>query len=133
MVIVDDLVQSGGTLIECQKLLASQVRSPPFNPFTHYAGLPKCVVSLSCIVTASDLSHGCCLQGAAHVSAYVTHGVFPNQTWQRFTAEGSDGATDGFRYFWITDSCANTALALADRAPFEVLSLAEPIAAALQI
>ena len=26
VVIVDDLVQSGGTLIECQKLLASQVR-----------------------------------------------------------------------------------------------------------
>ena len=25
VVIVDDLVQSGGTLIECQKLLASQV------------------------------------------------------------------------------------------------------------
>lgn len=27
VVIVDDLVQSGGTLIECQKLLASQVHS----------------------------------------------------------------------------------------------------------
>ena len=29
VVIVDDLVQSGGTLIECQKLLASQVRPLP--------------------------------------------------------------------------------------------------------
>lgn len=29
VVIVDDLVQSGGTLRECQKLLSSQVGSPP--------------------------------------------------------------------------------------------------------
>ncbi|KAL2319105.1 hypothetical protein Fmac_032981 [Flemingia macrophylla] len=47
VVIVDDLVQSGGTLIECQKVLAAH--------------------------------------GAAKVSAYVTHGVFPNQSWMRFT------------------------------------------------
>ncbi|KZV27200.1 ribose-phosphate pyrophosphokinase 4 [Dorcoceras hygrometricum] len=46
VVIVDDLVQSGGTLIECQKVLASH--------------------------------------GAAKVSAYVTHAVFPNKSWDRF-------------------------------------------------
>lgn len=32
VVIVDDLVQSGSTLIECQKLLASQVRGPQSPP-----------------------------------------------------------------------------------------------------
>ena len=37
------------------------------------------------------------------------------------------------RYFWITDSCPATVEAVTDRAPFEVLSLAQPIAAALQI
>jgi hypothetical protein len=37
------------------------------------------------------------------------------------------------RYFWITDSCPRTVSAVTDRAPFEVLSLAQPIAAALQI
>lgn len=95
VVIVDDLVQSGGTLIECQKLLAAQ--------------------------------------GAASVSAYVTHGVFPNATYERFSPQGNGASADGFKYFWITDSCANTANALRDRPPFEVLSLAEPIAAALQI
>ncbi|CAN1795090.1 Ribose-phosphate pyrophosphokinase 3, chloroplastic [Linum perenne] len=46
VVIVDDLVQSGGTLIECQKVLAKH--------------------------------------GAARVSAYVTHGIFPNQSFERF-------------------------------------------------
>jgi phosphoribosylpyrophosphate synthetase len=95
VIIVDDLVQSGGTLIECQKLLATQ--------------------------------------GAAHVSAYVTHGVFPNESWKRFVPEGENGASDGFKYFWITDSCPKTVDAVTDRQPFEVLSLAEPIAAALQI
>ncbi|GAV82970.1 Pribosyltran domain-containing protein, partial [Cephalotus follicularis] len=46
VVIVDDLVQSGGTLIECQRVLAAH--------------------------------------GAAKISAYVTHGIFPNSSWRRF-------------------------------------------------
>jgi phosphoribosylpyrophosphate synthetase len=72
-------------------------------------------------------------QGALHVSAYVTHGVFPNESWKRFQPEGPNGPVDGFSYFWISDSCPNTVEAVTDLAPFEVLSLAEPIAAALQI
>lgn len=77
----------------------------------------------------------CCVQGALAVSAYVTHGVFPKESWKRFTASSSangNGATD-FKHFWITDSCPKTVLAVANQAPFEVISLAEPIAAALQI
>ena len=64
---------AGGTLIECQRLLATQ--------------------------------------GAAHVSAYVTHGVFPNESWRRFEGENGTGATDGFR--WVGggwDSCSCTGL-----------------------
>ncbi|XP_022776144.1 ribose-phosphate pyrophosphokinase 4-like isoform X1 [Durio zibethinus] len=53
VVIVDDLVQSGGTLIECQRVLAAN--------------------------------------GAAKISAYVTHGIFPNRSWQRF--EHDNGGT----------------------------------------
>lgn len=44
----------------------------------------------------------------------------------------TEGAHAGFRYFWMTDSCP-TARDVMNRAPFEVLSLAAPIAAALQI
>eukprot|EP00268_Persea_americana_P032932 TRINITY_DN3258_c0_g1_i1.p1 TRINITY_DN3258_c0_g1~~TRINITY_DN3258_c0_g1_i1.p1 ORF type:complete len:321 (+),score=64.47 TRINITY_DN3258_c0_g1_i1:219-1181(+) len=96
VVIVDDLVQSGGTLIECQKVLAAH--------------------------------------GARKVSAYVTHGVFPKHSWERFTHENSkEGSEKTFTYFWITDSCPQTVKAIADKAPFEVLSLAESIADALQI
>lgn len=38
-----------------------------------------------------------------------------------------------FAYFWITDSCPRTVKAIANEAPFEVLSLAGSIADALQI
>lgn len=93
VVIVDDLVQSGGTLIECQKVLAAH--------------------------------------GAAKVSAYVTHGVFPKSSWERFTHH-ADGSDKAFSYFWITDSCPLTVKAIANRPPFEVLSLAGTIADALQ-
>ena len=37
------------------------------------------------------------------------------------------------RYVWITDSCPETAEAVRDQAPFELLTLAGPIAAALQV
>lgn len=94
VVIVDDLVQSGGTLIECQKVL-----------FAH---------------------------GAAKVSAYVTHGVFPKRSWERFTQK-NNRSEKGFAYFWITDSCPQTVKAIENTAPFEVLSLAGSIADALQI
>ncbi|KAI3901834.1 hypothetical protein MKW92_049628 [Papaver armeniacum] len=96
VVIVDDLVQSGGTLIECQKVLAAH--------------------------------------GATKVSAYVTHGVFPKRSWERFTCcNEKEGSQRAFSYFWITDSCSHTVKAIGDKAPFEVLSLAGSIADALQI
>ena len=132
VVIVDDLVQSGGTLLECGKLLA--------------------------------------LTGASAVSAYATHGVFPQRSFEKFTAPSSSGrvgsagsasagATGGpgepspsgasdaastaaalaaaaapfFKYFWISDSCPETAAAVRGVKPFEVLSLADAIAATLRI
>ncbi len=66
------------------------------------------------------------MQGAAHVSAYVTHGVFPNATWKRFVPQGDSSSADGFKFFWITDSCANTANALQNQTPFEV-GLDDPV------
>ncbi|KAK9104376.1 hypothetical protein Scep_021220 [Stephania cephalantha] len=95
VVIVDDLVQSGGTLIECQKVLAAH--------------------------------------GAAKISAYVTHGIFPNRSWERFQQDNGGSPESGLTYFWITDSCPLTVKEVKNRRPFEVLSLAGAIAAALQI
>nr|GMD19510.1 ribose-phosphate pyrophosphokinase 4-like [Ipomoea batatas] len=95
VVIVDDLVQSGGTLIECQKVLAKH--------------------------------------GAQKISAYVTHGIFPNKSWQRFEHDKGGNPGNGMAYFWITDSCPSTVRAVKGKQPFEVLSLAASIAADLQI
>lgn len=61
---VDDLVRSGGTLIECHAVLA-----------------------------ANGAKHGNLLKfNILHflgylVSAYVTHSVFPDKTWKRFKPE----------------------------------------------
>ncbi|XP_030960963.1 ribose-phosphate pyrophosphokinase 4 isoform X2 [Quercus lobata] len=95
VVIVDDLVQSGGTLIECQRVLAAH--------------------------------------GATKISAYVTHGIFPNRSWERFEYDNGGNPDNGLTYFWITDSCPITVRAVKNKPPFEVLSLAGSIAATLQI
>ncbi|XP_068469148.1 ribose-phosphate pyrophosphokinase 4 isoform X2 [Phaseolus vulgaris] len=95
IVIVDDLVQSGGTLIECQKVLAAH--------------------------------------GASKISAYVTHGIFPNNSWARFEHDNGGHPGSAFTYFWITDSCPLTVKEVMNRPPFEVLSLSSSISASLQI
>eukprot|EP00997_Jenningsia_sp_PLL12_P005457 NODE_2137_length_979_cov_59.583871_g1752_i0.p1 GENE.NODE_2137_length_979_cov_59.583871_g1752_i0~~NODE_2137_length_979_cov_59.583871_g1752_i0.p1 ORF type:complete len:225 (-),score=64.51 NODE_2137_length_979_cov_59.583871_g1752_i0:123-797(-) len=77
--IVDDLVQSGGTLIACKNVLLQR--------------------------------------GAAKVSAYVTHGVFPNESWKKFT----DGS---WTKFYVSDSVPDTIKAIEGVAPFEVCPLA---------
>ena len=87
------LAPAGGTLIECQKLLASH-------------GILVCCRGLTRLYSPASLLAGGTLiecqkllatQGAAHVSAYVTHGVFPKESWRRFEGEGSNGAADGFK------------------------------------
>eukprot|EP00931_Biecheleriopsis_adriatica_P109914 TRINITY_DN84191_c0_g1_i1.p1 TRINITY_DN84191_c0_g1~~TRINITY_DN84191_c0_g1_i1.p1 ORF type:complete len:364 (+),score=46.59 TRINITY_DN84191_c0_g1_i1:92-1183(+) len=85
-VIIDDLVQSGGTLIECAKGLK--------------AG------------------------GADKMSCFVTHAIFPKESWAKFT-EGP--GKDYIHKFWVTDSVPHTAKAIDGKGPFEVLSLASAI------
>ena len=63
VVIVDDLVQTGGTLYEC--------------------------------------AVACRAMGALSVSAYVAHGVFPNDCWKNFCKGGSRAV---FAKFWLTNS-----------------------------
>jgi phosphoribosylpyrophosphate synthetase len=87
VVIVDDLVQTGGTLYETGKVLKDA--------------------------------------GAATVNAYVTHAVFPNQSWKRFNIGGDRACFDKF---WVTNSIPT----VTDQLPvkdgvFEVLDLMELI------
>lgn len=85
--IVDDLVMSGETMLECARVIREA--------------------------------------GATEVTAYVTHAVFPGDSWRRF--EGS-----AVTRFYVTDSCPARVAPLRGRSPFEVLSLAKVLAADLQ-
>ncbi|XP_066269170.1 uncharacterized protein [Branchiostoma lanceolatum] len=87
VVIVDDLVMTGGTLKECAKVLLAQ--------------------------------------GAEKISAYVTHPVFPHDSWKLFTQ--SDVA---FENFWITDSVPH-ARQITQHPPFKLLPLADVISEGL--
>ncbi|XP_046581521.1 ribose-phosphate pyrophosphokinase 4-like isoform X1 [Haliotis rubra] len=87
VIIIDDLVQTGGTLKECGKVLLGR--------------------------------------GAVAISAYVTHPVFPNESWKRFVD------TDvPFKNFWITDSIPH-AVDIAQHKPFKLLSLCDVVAESL--
>jgi len=80
--IVDDLIKTGGTLLECKVLLLEK--------------------------------------GATATSAFVTHPVFPAESWKKFTeAKG----VPPFKKVYITDSCPESAKLLAGKEPFEVISL----------
>jgi phosphoribosylpyrophosphate synthetase len=87
VVIVDDLVQTGGTLLECAKALRDA--------------------------------------GADKVSAYVTHAVFPHDSWTKFV--GTAGSLPPLEHFFITNSIPITSSKLRGVAPFEVLSIAPVI------
>ncbi|KAL6076209.1 Ribose-phosphate pyrophosphokinase 4 [Balamuthia mandrillaris] len=85
--IVDDLVKTGGTLIQCKEALLKK--------------------------------------GAAEVSAFVTHPVFPQESWRRFT-NPKEGERP-FKVFYITNSCPEVAEALHGKAPFCMISLASSL------
>ncbi|KAF6020543.1 hypothetical protein EB796_021157 [Bugula neritina] len=87
VVIVDDLVQTGGTLIECAK--------------------------------------ACLGKGATKVSGFVTHAVFPKNSWSKFAHSSNPSVK--FETFWITDSIPHSR-DIAKNEPFKLLSLSALIA-----
>jgi ribose-phosphate pyrophosphokinase len=86
IVIVDDLVQTGGTLYECGVALQKA--------------------------------------GAMEVSAFVAHGVFPNESWRRFMKNGDRGC---FHKFYLTNSIPTVTDVLPKDDVFVVLDLAQKI------
>lgn len=91
VIIVDDLVQSGGTLIECAKLLKKS--------------------------------------GAAKVSAFVSHAIFPGGTWRKFVDVKDGGlAKDPIVSNFFVANTHPTTAQLVGVAPFRVLSIAPLVA-----
>ncbi len=100
VVIVDDLVQSGGTLIECHNAL---LRNGAKHGERRRRGRARMRRNGGRGVATCARTTGrpaCTLDGslpACAVSAFVTHGVFPNFSWMKFKADsggerGSAGA-----------------------------------------
>jgi ribose-phosphate pyrophosphokinase len=95
-VIVDDLVKTGGTIIEAKNCL-----------FEH---------------------------GAARVSAFVTHAVFPQDSWKRIAYEkvATNSLHQPFQIFYTTDSCPTVAKTIRNIKPFQILPLAPLIVECIQ-
>ena len=62
--------------------------------------------------------------GAADISMYVTHAVFPQQSWETFT-QSPEGVS--IRTFWITDSIPHS-LEICEVPPFKLIPLCDVIA-----
>ena len=110
VVIVDDLVQTGGTLIQCARVNNTNMNTlydlfSYFNIFSVLQALKE--------------------KGAVKISCYATHAVFPRQSWQRFTTSDPK-----FENFWITDSLPH-ARHIAENKPFQLLSLSRVISEVL--
>ena len=67
-------------------------------------------------------------RGAKSVSCYVTHAVFPKESWRRFCR---DTDPNPFCRFIVTDSISSVSQRLLGLEPFEVMSLADFIGEAI--
>lgn len=79
-VIIDDLVQTGGTLLQVCNV-RSALLYPHFtlHQFFYRPVLPPCSPPSQC---AEALRAA----GATNVWCYVTHAVFPEDSWKRYVA-----------------------------------------------
>jgi hypoxanthine phosphoribosyltransferase len=57
--------------------------------------------------------------GYKHISAYVTHAIFPNDTWKKII-------DSKFEKFYITDSVPEITEKLKNKKPFEIINLFSP-------
>nr|CAB3265195.1 ribose-phosphate pyrophosphokinase 4 [Phallusia mammillata] len=92
----------------------------------------KHVVIVDDLIMTGTTLHKCIDEmwdkGAASVSAYVAHAVFPGESWKNFECNGSNRSLNTF---WITNSLPHAA-EIAKNPPFKLLSLAESIVESLQ-
>ena len=62
--------------------------------------------------------------GAASVSCFVAHGVFPKESWKRFLKSGDRGC---FEKFYLTNSIPTVINALPKNDVFDVIDLTDKI------
>lgn len=94
VILIDDLIQTGSTLLEAAKVLREG--------------------------------------GAKHIYAYVTHAIFPRESWRKFLYDSASSPEDRlFTTFWTTNSVPSTTSQLPSDNVFEVLDLLPQIVADL--
>lgn len=143
VVIIDDLAQSGTTLLACRQVMYS-AGAADVSAFVTHAVLPQNawqrLTQLDPLdpEKAVDLDPASCVTASAekrpkvdlHPASSVIKSVIHFGEFEK--AKGhSKVVDDQFRHVWLTDSCPRTAQSVAGVAPFEVLSLSGLIAEAL--
>jgi ribose-phosphate pyrophosphokinase len=117
----------GGMFLDYPIIICNKVRRGNQRIVTIREGDPrgKHVVIVDDLILSGETVRECrnalIIAGAEKVSASCTNGVFPGESWKKFTP-------DLYEYVWITDSCPLTVRAVEGIKPFEVLSLASLIA-----
>ena len=114
VLIVDDLVRSGGTLVKCGEALraAGATRFATMNKRKSHAHASTCCTPDSPLVICS-------------VCAFVAHAVFPNQAWKKFAKGGEFAGV--FDKLLVTNSCPTIVDALPADDCFVVLDLSTQI------
>ncbi len=111
--IVDDLVRSGGTLIECAKALLD-LGAAEVSCFVVHAEFPKgkslCVCVCVCVCVCCCL---CVLLRALLVDS-----------WKKFLP---GTCPVPLANFWVCDTCCDVTARLAGVAPFHVISIADDV------
>ena len=104
VVLVDDMVRSGGTLIECLKVLVVRL-----------------ALDVACFAMLCECKRANVLVPNFFI-LFCTHADFQSVGEEdKFIG---DDAEVKLRKFWLTDSCPHITNRLTGRAPFEILSLA---------
>lgn len=115
-----------GKFLDCPIIICNKVKEGSRRIVTIKEGDPwgKHVVIADDLIltggTIEECRNALISAGAKKVSTFCPHGVFPNESWKKFTP-------DLYEYVWITNSCPLTVKAVKGIRPFEVLSLASLI------
>jgi len=130
----------GSLFKDYDQIICHKVREDGKRIITIKEGEPKgkhCVIVDDLVQTGGTLNeakHALVLRGAADVNAFVTHAVFPSESWKKFLVKKGEGEKkegEGermFTHFFITDSCPILAKELDGQAPFKVLKMGKSIA-----
>jgi phosphoribosylpyrophosphate synthetase len=109
-------------------LCALQAQSYPVPHIFSMVASPQPALFLSFALTGATMYQcgmACKSAGAASVSAFLAHAVFPNHSWRSFLPDGAHYGC--FERFFVTNSVPSVTDVLPQGSVFEVLDLSGKI------